>query len=74
MDNKMLNEEFLNEDITSIVSGEEVANLLGVGDLYRQGKKEIAHDETMRENFKSKFAELTERMNKTPRGIESNFA
>ena len=41
MNNKMLNEEFLNEDITSIVTGEEVANLLGVGALYKQGKEEI---------------------------------
>lgn len=69
----MLNEEFLNEDITSIVTGEEVANLLGVGALYKQGKEEIARDENMRENIKSKFADLTERMNKAPKGIESNF-
>lgn len=73
MNNKMLNEEFLNEDITSIVTGEEVANLLGVGALYKQGKEEIARDENMRENIKSKFADLTERMNKAPKGIESNF-
>lgn len=73
MNNKMLNEEFLNEDIASIVTGEEVANLLGVGDLYKQGKEEIARDENMRENIKSKFADLTERMNKAPKGIESNF-
>ena len=71
--NKMLNEEFLNEDIASIVTGEEVANLLGVGALYKKGKEEIAHDEAMRENIKSKFADLTERMNKAPKGIESNF-
>lgn len=69
----MLNEEFLNEDITSIVKGEEVANLLGVGALYKKGKEEIAHDEAMRENIKSKFSDLTERMNKAPKGIESNF-
>ena len=73
MNNKMLNEEFLNEDITSIVTGEEVANLLGVGALYKQGKEEIARDENMRENIKSKFADLTERMNKAPKGIECNF-
>ena len=73
MNNKMLNEEFLNEDITSIVTGEEVANLLGVGALYKQGKEEIARDEAMRENIKSKFTDLTERMNKAPKGIESNF-
>lgn len=73
MNNKMLNEEFLNEDITSIVTGEEVANLLGVGALYKKGKEEIARDEAMRENIKSKFADLTERMNKAPKGIESNF-
>ena len=73
MNNKMLNEEFLNEDITSIVKGEEVANLLGVGALYKKGKEEIAHDEAMRENIKSKFSDLTERMNKAPKGIESNF-
>lgn len=70
---KMLNEEFLNEDIASIVTGEEVANLLGLGALYKQGKEEIARDETMRENIKSKFADLTERMNKAPKGIDSNF-
>lgn len=69
----MLNEEFLNEDITSIVTGEEVANLLGVGALYKKGKEEIARDENMCENIKSKFADLTERMNKAPKGIESNF-
>lgn len=69
----MLNEEFLNEDITSIVTGEEVANLLGVGALYKKGKEEIARDENMRENIKSKFADLTERMNKAPKGIEINF-
>lgn len=69
----MLNEEFLNEDIASIVTGEEVANLLGVGALYKKGKEEIARDENMRENIKSKFADLTERMNKAPKGIESNF-
>ena len=73
MNNKMLNEEFLNEDITSIVTGEEVANLLGVGALYKKGKEEIARDENMRENIKSKFADMTERMNKAPKGIESNF-
>lgn len=73
MNNKMLNEEFLNEDITSIVTGEEVANLLGVGALYKKGKEEIARDENMRENIKSKFADLTERMNKAPKGIENNF-
>lgn len=73
MNNKMLNEEFLNEDIASIVTGEEVANLLGVGALYKKGKEEIARDENMRENIKSKFADLTERMNKAPKGIESNF-
>lgn len=69
----MLKEEFLNEDIASIVTGEEVANLLGVGALYKKGKEEIARDENMRENIKSKFADLTERMNKAPKGIESNF-
>ena len=73
MDNKMLNEEFLNEDITSIVTGEEVANMLGAGALYKKGKEEIARDENMRENIKSKFADLTERMNKAPKSIESNF-
>lgn len=73
MNNKMLNEEFLNEDIASIVTGEEVANLFGVGALYKKGKEEIARDENMRENIKSKFADLTERMNKAPKGIESNF-
>lgn len=73
MNNKMLNEEFLNEDIASIVTGEEVANLLGVGALYKKGKEEIARDENMRENIKSKFADLTERMNKAPKGIECNF-
>lgn len=69
----MLNEEFLNENIASIVTGEEVANLLGVGALYKKGKEEIARDENMRENIKSKFADLTERMNKAPKGIENNF-
>ena len=69
----MLNEEFLNEDIASIVTGEEVANLLGVGALYKKWKEEIARDENMRENIKSKFADLTERMDKAPKGIESNF-
>ena len=69
----MINESYLNEDVAPIFSGEEIADMVGMGDLYRQGKQEIAQDVQMRESFKNTFANLTERMEKIPKGMEKDF-
>ena len=71
--NNMINESYLNEDVAPIFSGEEIADMVGMGDLYRQGKQEIAQDMQMRESFKNKFANLTERIEKAPKGMEKDF-
>lgn len=61
-----MNKEFLNESLNceSIISGEDVANMLGMGDTYRKGKEEIANDVKVMENIKRNFANFSERINK----------
>jgi len=58
----MINEDFLRED-TSVVTGEQIADMLGMGDIYRKGKEEIAQDEAMVESVKGKFSNMMQRLN-----------
>ena len=69
----MINESYLNEDVAPIFSGEQIADMVGMGAIYRKGKQEIAQDAQMRESFKNRFANLTERMENTPKGMEKDF-
>jgi hypothetical protein len=58
----MTYKEFINEgagDGNLTITGLEVAELCGMGDIYRQGKELIAQEMKMTENFKS----LTNRIN-----------
>lgn len=67
----MINEEFLREDAgNAVVSGEEVAEMVGMGDQYRQGKAQIAQETNMMEAIKAKFDSINERMNKVPKGMD----
>ena len=70
-----MNKQFLNESMTcdAIVTGEEIANMVGMGDVYRKSKQMEENGLAMEEGIKFKFANLTDRMNKTPKGIECNF-
>ena len=51
----MINESYLNEDVAPIFSGEQIADMVGMGDIYRKGKQEIAQDAQMRESFKNRI-------------------
>lgn len=67
----MINEEFLREDAgNAVISGEEVAEMVGMGDQYRQGKTQIAQETNMMETIKAKFDSINERMNKVPKGMD----
>lgn len=61
-----MNKEFLNESLEceEIVSGQEVADLMGMGDIYRQGKKMEKMDEELKLEAQHKFKNLIERMRK----------
>lgn len=67
----MINEDFLREADENIISGAEVANMLGMGDIYQRGVQQLAQEEQVKENIRSKFNQLTERMNKVPKGMET---
>lgn len=72
----MLNESFINEmqcNEYAVFTGEQIADMVGMGDIYRKGKKEVEHDNQMRENFRNRFSNLTERMENTPKGMEKDF-
>lgn len=74
--NNMLNESFINEmqcNEDAVFTGEQIADMVGMGDIYRKGKQEVEHDNQMRESFRNRFANLTERMEKTPKGMEKDF-
>lgn len=63
----MLNESFINEmhcNEDAVISGEEIANMVGMGDAYRQGKQEVEHDNQMIESCRGKFNTIMERMDK----------
>ena len=67
----MINEDFLREDAgNAVISGEEVAEMVGMGDQYRQGKAQIAQETNMMEAIKAKFDSINERMNKVPKGMD----
>lgn len=70
-----MDKKFLNESMTceAIVTGEEIANMVGMRDAYRKSKQMEENELAMKEGIKSKFANLTDRMNKTPKGIDCNF-
>lgn len=61
----MINEEFLREDFggEQIVTGQEVADLVGAGDIYRKGKQMEAMDNEMKMEAKTKFVNIFNRMN-----------
>lgn len=67
----MMNENFLKEDVNnSVITGEEVAEMVGMGNQYRQGKEQIAQEESMMEAIKAKFNSINERINKVPKGMD----
>ena len=70
-----MDKKFLNESMTceAIVTGEEIANRVGMGNAYRKSKQMEENGLAMKEGIKSKFANLTDRMDKAPKGIECNF-
>lgn len=66
----MINEDFLKESDENIITGSQVANMLGMGDIYKRGQEQIAQEEQMKEDVRSMFSQLTERINKVPKGME----
>ena len=70
MDKKVLNESMTCE---AIVTGEEIANMVGMGDAYRKSKQMEENGSGMKECIRCKFGNLTVRIKKTPKGIECNF-
>lgn len=71
----MINESFLRESMEceQIITGQEVADMVGMGDVYRRGKEMEAQDAQMVEKLKGNFASIVERMNKVPSGIDKDF-
>lgn len=62
----MLNESFFNSDNEkTYITGEELANLLNAGDVYRSGVEQIKQEEKRQvENFSHQFNTLLEKINK----------
>lgn len=65
----MINEEFLREDFggEQIVTGQEVADLVGAGEIYRKGKQMEAMDNEMKMEAKNRFSSMMNRMNEVSR-------
>ena len=65
----MINEEFLREDFggEQIVTGQEVADLLGAGEIYRTGKQMEAMDNEMKMEAKNRFSSMMNLMNEVSR-------
>ena len=59
MDNKFLNESLESEEI---VTGQEVADLMGMGDIYRKGKEMEQMHEQLKTETQHKFKDLVDRM------------
>ena len=61
----MINEEFLREDFEGgqLVTGQDVADLLGMGEVYKKGKQMEAMDNEMKMEAKKKFVNIFNRMN-----------
>ena len=61
----MINEEFLREDFVGeqLVTGQEVADLVGAGEIYRKGKQMEAMDNELKTEAINKFSNLMKRMN-----------
>lgn len=59
-----MNKEFLNESLEceEIVSGQEVADLMGMGDVYRKGKEMEKMHEQLKTEAQNKFKNLVDRM------------
>jgi hypothetical protein len=72
MERKKLNES-LNNLGTPMVTGEDVAELLGCGDLYRQGKEEEAQQGQMRESMQKKFYNMFNRINEVEKKNRPNI-
>lgn len=62
----MLNESIFNsEGEKTYINGEQLADLLNMGDIYREGMKEIREEEQMKlESFSNKCKSLYERIDK----------
>ena len=61
----MINEDFLRENSVGeqYVTGQDVADLLGMGDVYKRGKEMEKMDNEMTEQAKNKFSNMFKRMN-----------
>lgn len=61
----MINEEFLNEDVTggNFVTGLDVAKLVGAEDIYIKGKQQEEMDNQMQIETKNRFVDMINRMN-----------
>ena len=60
-----MNEEILNESLEceEVITGQEVADLVGMGEIYQQGKKMEMMDNQMKNEAYGKFKSFLSRMN-----------
>ena len=59
-----MNKDFLNESLEceEIVTGQEVADILGMGEIYRQGKEMEKMHEQMKLEAQERFKDMLGRM------------
>jgi hypothetical protein len=53
----------INENGEPMITGEDVAELVGCGDLYRQGEAEFEKENQMRESVQKQFYNMFNRIN-----------
>lgn len=61
--------KILQEDSSPIFTGQQIADMVGMGDIYRKGKEELERDNELKEDIMSRFKNMAERIENAPRGI-----
>lgn len=61
----MINEQFLKEDFggENLVTGQDVADILGVGEMYKKGKEQEMMDSQLKTECTNRFNEFMSRLN-----------
>ena len=63
--------KILQEDSSPIFTGQQIADMVGMGDIYRKGKEELERDNELKEDIMSRFKNMAERIEKAPRGMST---
>ena len=50
--------KILQEDSSPIFTGQQIADMVGMGDIYRKGKEELERDNELKEDIMSRFKNM----------------